>query len=191
MALQLNPTTPRPESETRPLVDRERTNPMFNDQKMKLGLFGTNCSYGLIMSHAPSTYEVTWEHTKKIALRAEELGFEALVPIARWRGFGGSTYFYGNCFETYTWAAGRIGCHAPSSHASCAGGMPVSKSVTRSTSPVTSSRSSSRNDGRLPSTTAKPAPSTAWRLSVGSSSDPLGDTSLRRVQASGCSTTGR
>ena len=54
MALQLNPTTPRPESETRPLVDRERTNPMFNDQKMKLGLFGTNCSYGLIMSHAPT-----------------------------------------------------------------------------------------------------------------------------------------
>ena len=58
------------------------------------------------MSHAPSTYEVTWEHTKKIAQRAEELGFEALVPIARWRGFGGSTNFNGNCFETYTWAAG-------------------------------------------------------------------------------------
>ena len=79
---------------------------MFNDQKMKLGLFGTNCSYGLIMSHAPTTYEATWAHTKEIAQRADALGFEALVPIARWRGFGGTTNFNGNCFETYTWAAG-------------------------------------------------------------------------------------
>ena len=79
---------------------------MFNDQKMKLGLFGTNCSYGLIMSHAPPTYEATWAHTKEIAQRADALGFEALVPIARWRGFGGTTNFNGNCFETYTWAAG-------------------------------------------------------------------------------------
>ena len=80
---------------------------MFNDQKMKLGLFGINCSDGLIMSHAPSTYEVTWEHTKEsIARQADALGFEALVPIARWKGFGGTTNFNGNCFETYTWAAG-------------------------------------------------------------------------------------
>ena len=79
---------------------------MFNDQKMKLGLFGTNCSYGLIMSHIDSTYKVTWDHTREIARRADALGFEALVPIARWKGFGGTTNFNGNCFETYTWAAG-------------------------------------------------------------------------------------
>jgi FMNH2-dependent dimethyl sulfone monooxygenase len=106
MVLDLNPTAPRPEAETKPLVDRRQTNPMFNDQRMKLGLFGTNCSYGLIMSHAPTTYEATWAHTREIAQRADALGFEALVPIARWRGFGGSTNFNGNCFETYTWAAG-------------------------------------------------------------------------------------
>ena len=106
MSLQLNPTAPRPTQETQPLVDRRQTNPMFNDQKMKLGLFGTNCSYGLIMSHAPSTYEVSWQHTREIAQRADALGFEALVPIARWRGYGGTTNFNGNCFETYTWAAG-------------------------------------------------------------------------------------
>jgi FMNH2-dependent dimethyl sulfone monooxygenase len=73
---------------------------------MKLGLFGTNCSYGLIMSHAATTYEATWAHTKAIAQRADALGFEALIPVARWKGFGGSTNFNGNCFETYTWAAG-------------------------------------------------------------------------------------
>jgi len=106
MPLELNPTAPRPREETEPLVDRRKTNPMFNDQRMKLGLFGTNCSHGLTMTHAPTTYKVTWEHTKEIAQRADELGFEALVPIARWRGFGGTTNFNGNCYETYTWAAG-------------------------------------------------------------------------------------
>ncbi|GAB3249314.1 LLM class flavin-dependent oxidoreductase [Arthrobacter pigmenti] len=100
------PTDPRPVAETAPLADRSTTNPMFNDQKMKLGLFGTNCSYGLIMSHAPTTYEATWAHTLEIAKRADEMGFEALVPVARWKGFGGSTNFNGNCFETYAWAAG-------------------------------------------------------------------------------------
>ena len=104
--LGLAPTDPRPAAETAPLVDRAQTNPLFGDQKMKLGLFGTNCSYGLIMSHAPTTYEATWAHTKAIAQRADALGFEALIPVARWKGFGGSTNFNGNCFETYAWAAG-------------------------------------------------------------------------------------
>lgn len=104
--LGLAPTDPRPAEETRPLVDRTTTNPLFGDQKMKLGLFGTNCSYGLVMSHVPSTYKITWEHTREIARRADSLGFDVLVPIARWKGFGGSTNFNGNCFETYAWAAG-------------------------------------------------------------------------------------
>ncbi|TWF80356.1 alkanesulfonate monooxygenase SsuD/methylene tetrahydromethanopterin reductase-like flavin-dependent oxidoreductase (luciferase family) [Pseudonocardia hierapolitana] len=118
--LGLAPTAPRPASETRPLQDRRETNPLFGDQKMKLGLFGINCSYGLIMSHAPSSYRVTWEHTKEIAQRADRIGFDVLVPVARWKGFGGSTNFNGNCFETYTWAAGiaeateRIGVAATS-----------------------------------------------------------------------------
>ncbi|MCO7219064.1 LLM class flavin-dependent oxidoreductase [Klenkia sp. PcliD-1-E] len=104
--LGLAPTDPRPPAETQPHADRTTTNPLFNDQGMKLGLFGTNCSYGLIMSHAASSYEITWEHTKAIAQKADRLGFEAMVPVARWKGFGGSTNFNGNCFETYTWAAG-------------------------------------------------------------------------------------
>ena len=104
--LGLNPTDPRPPEETRPRVDRTQTHPRVGDPKMKRGLFGTNCSYGLIMSHAPSGYRITWEHTREIATRADDLGFDVLVPVARWKGFGGSTNFNGNCFETYAWAAG-------------------------------------------------------------------------------------
>jgi alkanesulfonate monooxygenase SsuD/methylene tetrahydromethanopterin reductase-like flavin-dependent oxidoreductase (luciferase family) len=80
--------------------------PLFDDQPLKLGLFGINCSGGLTMTEAPTTYEVTWEHTTEIAQQADRMGFEALVPIARWKGFGGSTNFNGTSFETYAWAAG-------------------------------------------------------------------------------------
>jgi dimethylsulfone monooxygenase len=41
-----------------------------------------------------------------IAVMADRAGIEALVPVARWKGFGGKTNFNGTCFETYTWAAG-------------------------------------------------------------------------------------
>src|SRR5829696_6580570 len=80
--------------------------PLYNDQKLKLGVFGINCSYGVNISHAPTTYKVTWEHTLKIIRRADAMGFELALPVARWRGFGGTTDFNGESFETYTWAAG-------------------------------------------------------------------------------------
>ncbi len=85
---------------------RRRHVPLYNEQKLKLGLFGTNCSQGLTMTEAPTTYSPTWEHTLKVAQRADEIGMEILVPIARWKGFGGSTNFNGVNFDTYTWAAG-------------------------------------------------------------------------------------
>ena len=45
-------------------VRMERPNcPLYNNQKLKLGLFGTNCSHGLTVSHAETTYRATWEHT--------------------------------------------------------------------------------------------------------------------------------
>ena len=34
------------------------------------------------------------------------MDFEALVPVGRWRGFGGTTDFNGEGFEWFTWAAG-------------------------------------------------------------------------------------
>lgn len=79
---------------------------MYNDNRMKLGIFGANCSHGLMATHAETTYELTWEHTQKIAQIADRLGFEAMLPVARYRGMGGETNFNGSNFETHTWAAG-------------------------------------------------------------------------------------
>ncbi len=80
--------------------------PLYNDQKLKLGVFSVNCSYGVNISHAPTTFRISWEHTLEIVRRADAMGFELALPVARWRSFGGSTDFNGESFETYTWAAG-------------------------------------------------------------------------------------
>ena len=79
MPLELNPTAPRPREETEPLVDRRQTNPMFNDQRMKLGLFGTNCSCGLCVSTAPTNYRATWEQTLTIVLDAQGARFRTTL----------------------------------------------------------------------------------------------------------------
>src|SRR6185437_5269574 len=50
--------------------------------------------------------KMTWPNVVDIGTEADRAGFEGLVPIARWRGFGGTTDFNGSNFETYTWAAG-------------------------------------------------------------------------------------
>jgi alkanesulfonate monooxygenase SsuD/methylene tetrahydromethanopterin reductase-like flavin-dependent oxidoreductase (luciferase family) len=46
-----------------------------------------------------------WQSTLTLARLADEMEFEALVPVGRWKGFGGVTNFNGAGFEPYTWAA--------------------------------------------------------------------------------------
>ena len=85
---------------------RAATNPLYGPNRLKLGTFGTNVSNGCAISTAPEAFETSWPNTLAIARAADALGLEALVPVARWKGFGGETNFNGTSFETYTWAAG-------------------------------------------------------------------------------------
>ena len=50
--------------------------------------------------------EINWPNTIAIAKMADEMKFEALVPVGRWKGFGGVTNFNGPGFECFSWAAG-------------------------------------------------------------------------------------
>src|SRR5712692_5549043 len=85
---------------------RRATNPLFNDNRLKLGIFAHNLSNGCAITTAEGTLETTWPNTRAITVLGDRAGFEAMVPVARWKGFGGPTNFNGSCFETYTWAAG-------------------------------------------------------------------------------------
>ena len=89
---------------------RARNVPVFNENRFKLGVFGQNCSNGCTITHAETTFEPTYEHSVKISQLADRLGFELLVPVGRWRHFGGTTQFNGNNLEVYTWAA-AMACH--------------------------------------------------------------------------------
>ena len=86
---------------------RAAGNPLFNDNKLKLGIFGSNCSNACAMTLAETSFEPTWEKNVEIARMLEAGGFECMVPIARWRGIGGASNFNGNCMETYTWCRWR------------------------------------------------------------------------------------
>jgi alkanesulfonate monooxygenase SsuD/methylene tetrahydromethanopterin reductase-like flavin-dependent oxidoreductase (luciferase family) len=87
-------------------IDRKKTNAIFNDNKMKLGLFGINVDSGCAMTLVDERLKLSWEKTKQIAQQADQAGYEVLVPVARWKGIGGENNFNGRNFETYTWAAG-------------------------------------------------------------------------------------
>ena len=86
--------------------DRRETNPAFSTRRLKLGTFQTNLDSGCIMSDLEGRLDITWPNTLALAKLAEEMEFEALVPVARWHGYGGQTNPQGPGFEAYTWAAG-------------------------------------------------------------------------------------
>lgn len=86
---------------------RGRRHPLYNDRALKLGTFSTNLSGGCSMSTVDGVLEATWDQTTALARMGEEMEFEALVPVGRWRGFGGATDFNGAGFECFTWAAGQ------------------------------------------------------------------------------------
>jgi FMNH2-dependent dimethyl sulfone monooxygenase len=89
------------------VIDAGRaTNPLFNGRTFGLGTFCTNLSGGCTISSAQGILEMTWPNTSTLARLADEMEFEALVPVGRWKGFGGETNFNGDGFEAYTWAAG-------------------------------------------------------------------------------------
>src|SRR6202046_2319867 len=86
--------------------ERRRTNPIFNDRKLKLGTFGTNLDRGCAISTIDGVLDINWPNTLELARTSEAMEFEALVPIGRWHGFGGVTNFNGPGFECFSWDAG-------------------------------------------------------------------------------------
>jgi len=84
---------------------REASNPLFNDRKLKLGTFCSNLSGGATMSSVDGVLKAHWPSTAAISMMADEMQLEAVVPVGRWKGFGGSTNFNGEGFECFTWAA--------------------------------------------------------------------------------------
>jgi dimethylsulfone monooxygenase len=80
-------------------------NPLQNDNVLKLGLFSTNADGGLAFTTVGERWRARWDDIETMARLADAAGFEFILPIARWKGYGGETDVRGTSFETLTHAA--------------------------------------------------------------------------------------
>lgn len=89
-------------------IDKQQS-PVLNDEnQLKLGIFGINMRGGVTLSPIDGMVEGTWEENLRYAKWADRIGIDAIVPIARWRGYGGEANLGDKSFETFTWATGLL-----------------------------------------------------------------------------------
>jgi alkanesulfonate monooxygenase SsuD/methylene tetrahydromethanopterin reductase-like flavin-dependent oxidoreductase (luciferase family) len=81
---------------------------MGSRNRLKLGLFGANCSSGRAVTLVPERWSGSWADCLTLAQMADAAGIEFMLPIGRWKGYGGDTDYQGATFETVTWAAGLL-----------------------------------------------------------------------------------
>jgi FMNH2-dependent dimethyl sulfone monooxygenase len=86
----------------------ERNASLRGGNALKLGLFGANCSSGRSYITAPERWDTSWDNNVKLAQMADDLGLECMVPIARWKGYGGESNPNGTSWESITWACGLL-----------------------------------------------------------------------------------
>ncbi len=88
-------------------IQANATNPLFNDNKLKLGIFGYNGN-GPQMTAALERFVAEWPRSRNLAALAAELGFEAVVSFAVWRApiDGDGRHLANREFEAFSWCAG-------------------------------------------------------------------------------------
>jgi dimethylsulfone monooxygenase len=81
---------------------------LYNSNRLKLGLFGANCSSGRAVTLVPERWSGSWADGLRLAQMADDAGIDFMLPIGRWKGYGGDTDYQGATLETVTWAAGLL-----------------------------------------------------------------------------------
>src|SRR5262245_3612978 len=81
---------------------------MHGAHKLQIGLFGANCSSGRAVTLVEERWSGNWRDNLALARMADEAGIDFLLPIGRWKGYGGETDYQGATLETITWATGLL-----------------------------------------------------------------------------------
>ncbi len=81
---------------------------MYGANRLQIGLFGANCSSGRAVTQVPERWSGNWRDNLKLARMADAAGIDFLLPIGRWKGYGGDTDYQGATLETFTWACGLL-----------------------------------------------------------------------------------
>jgi alkanesulfonate monooxygenase SsuD/methylene tetrahydromethanopterin reductase-like flavin-dependent oxidoreductase (luciferase family) len=87
---------------------RQRNVGLKHGNALRLGLFGANCASGRTYATLAERWNASWENNVKLARLAEQVGIECMIPIARWKGYGGDSNPNGASFETIAWACGLL-----------------------------------------------------------------------------------
>ncbi len=91
-----------------PAIGNPQRAAMGSANRLKLGLFGANCSSGRAVTMAPERWSGSWPDCVRLAQMADRAGIEFMLPIGRWKGYGGVTDYQGETWETVTWACGLL-----------------------------------------------------------------------------------
>jgi alkanesulfonate monooxygenase SsuD/methylene tetrahydromethanopterin reductase-like flavin-dependent oxidoreductase (luciferase family) len=81
---------------------------MHNANALKIGVFGANCSSSRTATRVPERWSASWPDCLALGRLADEAGIDFMLPIGRWKGYGGDTDFHGTTLETVTWACGLL-----------------------------------------------------------------------------------
>ena len=81
---------------------------MHNANRFKLGLFGANCSSGRAVTGVPERWSGNWPDNLALARMADEAGIDFMLPIGRWKGYGGETDYQGETLESVAWATALL-----------------------------------------------------------------------------------
>jgi alkanesulfonate monooxygenase SsuD/methylene tetrahydromethanopterin reductase-like flavin-dependent oxidoreductase (luciferase family) len=82
---------------------------MYNQNRLKIGLFGANCSCGRAVTTVPERWSGTWPDNLRLARLADDAGIDFLLPIARWKSYGPRGEYQAATLETLTWATALLG----------------------------------------------------------------------------------
>jgi pyrimidine oxygenase len=72
----------------------------------EFGVFLPIANGGWIVSRATPSLDGGWQQNRDAALIAEEEGFDFVMAMGKWRGFGGNTSHWGSSLEAVTMMAG-------------------------------------------------------------------------------------
>ena len=89
-------------------LDKGKTPVLGDENALKLGIFATNLRGGVTLADIDGNLKGTWNETVGLAQWADRIGLDAVVPVARWRGYGGKANLGDRSFDTFTWAAGLL-----------------------------------------------------------------------------------
>jgi dimethylsulfone monooxygenase len=91
-----------------PEIGKGQRAAMGSTNRLKLGLFGANCSSGRAVTTVPERWSGNWPDCIRLAQTADRAGIEFMLPIGRWKGYGGDTDYQGATWETVAWACGLL-----------------------------------------------------------------------------------